>query len=122
MISVDGVVERDWGWSIELSTMALSLQNASIVTRNRQTVRLPAEVTAWTRLQRLVVLSYASGRIEIRPTNRPTELAALAYVSSPPDSMVAVNRHEGSFLVVSAGDLFWFNVSGFSVPQQSVKN
>lgn len=68
-------------------------------------------VKCWARLRGHLALAYPSGRIEIRSERELDRVVAIGYTTAEPNAIAVLIRQEGTFLVVSAGDLVWFDIS-----------
>lgn len=70
-------------------------------------------VESWTRIDKWeIAIGYDSGRIEIRDLKQPeAPVVAVGFVVGIPNSMAVSESSLGRFLVVSAGDLVWLDLS-----------
>jgi len=115
------IVNRGWDWSVESSELLFDPDHNTV---SQKTLEKPISLSrpetaqftirAATRFDDRLVIADSTGRIEIRSLKNAKRVLAIANVSSPPDSIAISRRRNGTFLVVSAGDLFWFNVSRFT--------
>ena len=107
---VASVVERDGRWLLEVSTIWVRDADQMV----RQPVEqneLPGEVATWSSAQDYLVLAYWNGRIEVRPCNQLRTVAMLGYsTEGVPHDLIVLRRPEGTFLVVSAGKLIWYQL------------
>lgn len=108
LLTLVSITQREWQWSICTQTVRLVTDQQQLICQQSRSMRLDGEVTCWTHHGKVLVLGFASGRIEVRSLRKLDQVTAVGYTTSRPEEMIVVHRTEGSFLVVSAGALVWF--------------
>lgn len=100
------IVQRDGRWQLEESW--LTIRDEDVVLQSTASTEIAGEVYKWFHSEDYVALAYASGRIEVRRCDSLRTVTVIGYTPSPPDDLIMVRRQEGTFVVVSAGELMWY--------------
>ena len=101
---------------ILVNTVSVNSNDSSCFVERNVHLRIPinGEVVACVRFDKYFALALKGGRIEIRPIQELSRSIAVGFVPEAPVSIVAVNLPEGLFLVVFAGDFYWFCITQFA--------
>ena len=96
--------------TLELCTLGIDTSSETVKVLSTYEIKLRERVKFMTQFKEYLVLTYHSGRIEVRCTQQPRTIAAVCYTSGVPHDVFIVDRPEGSFLVVSDGSISWFKL------------
>lgn len=106
-------LDREGNWlAIERQTLRLTKDDLYVVSQDKPTA-IDNDLVCWTHFAGHIVLAFESGRIEIRELANPEQIAAIGYVLGRPDSMAVSVCEDKHYLAVAAGEMKWFDITGF---------
>ncbi|HVA46176.1 MAG TPA: GTPase domain-containing protein [Pirellulales bacterium] len=75
--------------------------------------KIDNDLACWLHISGHIALAFESGRIEIRRLADPERTAAVGYVIGKPDALAISKCGNQHFLAVAAGEMTWFDITGF---------